>query len=174
MPDPDPIVAAYPDARDPRIMVAVPRGGRAAMATLWALAARLTKLLGDVREPMIGQIKLAWWRDMAAQLAADPPALPRGEPLLADPAAHCAGRGDLVPLVAGDTDEIITSLCDPIAAGRVPAAHMAALANLVARLPVHTLRPVASAIASHPLADLAETRAAMLEELASPCFPEDP
>ncbi|WP_168453031.1 hypothetical protein [Sphingopyxis microcysteis] len=89
----------YPDARDPRIMVAVPRERRAAIAALWAFAERLTKLLADAREPLIGQIKLAWWRDMAAMLADDPAALPKGEPLLAELAASWAGRGALDTLV---------------------------------------------------------------------------
>ncbi len=89
----------YPDMRDPRVMVAVPRARRAAMAALWGLAARLTKLLLDAREPLIGQIKLAWWRDMMALLASDPAALPRGEPLLADLAASWAGQGGLDALV---------------------------------------------------------------------------
>ena len=89
----------YPDARDPRVMVAVPRARRAAMAALWAFAERLTRLLIDAREPLIGQIKLAWWRDMAAMLAADPAALPKGEPLLADLTASWAGQGGLDTLV---------------------------------------------------------------------------
>ena len=91
--------AFYPDMRDPRVMVAVPRARRAAMAALWGLAARLTKLLLDAREPLIGQIKLAWWRDMMALLASDPAALPKGEPLLADLAASWAGQGGLDALV---------------------------------------------------------------------------
>lgn len=89
----------YPDMRDPRVMVAVPRDRRAAMTALWALAARLTRLLIDAREPLIAQIKLAWWRDMAAMLAADPDALPKGEPLLAELRAAWAGRGGLDTLV---------------------------------------------------------------------------
>ena len=89
----------YPDARDPRIMVAVPREQRAAIAALWAFAERLTKLLADAREPLIGQIKLAWWRDMATMLADDPAALPKGEPLLAELAASWAGQGGLDALV---------------------------------------------------------------------------
>jgi len=67
----------YPDIRDPRVMVAVPRDRRAALAALWALAERLTNLLIETREPLIGQIKLAWWRDMMVMLAAEPAALPR-------------------------------------------------------------------------------------------------
>ena len=85
--------------RDPRVMVAVPQSRRAAMAALWGLAARLTKLLIDAREPLIGQIKLAWWRDMAAMIASDPAALPKGEPLLAEFQATWAGRGGLDALV---------------------------------------------------------------------------
>ncbi len=76
-------------------MVAVPRERRAAMAALWAFAERLTRLLIDAREPLIGQIKLAWWRDMAAMLASDPGALPKGEPLLAELGATWAGQAGL-------------------------------------------------------------------------------
>jgi phytoene synthase len=91
----------YPDMRDPRVMVAVPRDRRAAMAALWGLAERLTRLLLDAREPLIGQIKLAWWRDMMVMLAAEPAALPKGEPLLADLQAHWAGQGGLDTLADG-------------------------------------------------------------------------
>lgn len=85
--------------RDPRAMVSVPHARRAAMSALWGLAARLTKLLLDAREPLIGQIKLAWWRDMMAMLASDPDALPKGEPLLAELQATWAGQGGLDALV---------------------------------------------------------------------------
>ncbi|MDR6834963.1 MULTISPECIES: hypothetical protein [unclassified Sphingopyxis] len=89
----------YPDIRDPRVMVAVPRERRTAIATLWAFAERLTRLLIDAREPLIGQIKLAWWRDMAAMLARDPEGLPKGEPLLAELTATWAGQGGLDTIV---------------------------------------------------------------------------
>lgn len=85
--------------RDPRVLVSVPHARRAALSALWGLAARLTKLLLDAREPLIGQIKLAWWRDMAAMIASDPAALPKGEPLLAELQATWAGRGGLDALV---------------------------------------------------------------------------
>jgi phytoene synthase len=89
----------YPDIRDPRVMVAMSRARRPAVAALWALAERLTGLLRDAREPLIGQIKLAWWRDMMAMLASDPAALPKGEPLLAELQATWAGQGGLDMLV---------------------------------------------------------------------------
>lgn len=85
--------------RDPRVLVSVPHARRAALTALWALAARLTKLLVDAREPLIGQIKLAWWRDMTAMIATDPGALPKGEPLLAELGATWAGQGGLDALV---------------------------------------------------------------------------
>lgn len=89
----------YPDIRDPRVMVAVRRDRRAAVAALWALAERLTRLVRDAREPLIGQIKLAWWRDMAGLVATDPAALPKGEPLLAELGGAWAGQGGLDALV---------------------------------------------------------------------------
>lgn len=98
--DPDaPHESAYPDMRDPRVMVAVPPAQRAAMTALWALAARLTRLLIEAREPLIAQIKLAWWRDMAAMIASDPDALPKGEPLLAELRATWGGQAGLDTLV---------------------------------------------------------------------------
>jgi 15-cis-phytoene synthase len=99
MDDAEPEIPLYPDIRDPRVMVAVPRERRAAMAALWAFAERLTNLLVDAREPLIGQIKLAWWRDMAAMLARDPDSLPKGEPLLAALTATWARQGGLDTLV---------------------------------------------------------------------------
>ncbi|HMO75488.1 MAG TPA: hypothetical protein PKD99_10360 [Sphingopyxis sp.] len=97
--DPEPAFPSYPDLRDPRVMVAAPRARREALAALWALTERLTKLLREAREPLIGQIKLAWWRDMMGLLARDPAALPKGEPLLADLQATWAGRDGLDALV---------------------------------------------------------------------------
>lgn len=90
---------AYPDIRDPRVMVAVPRDRRPRITVLWALAERLTDLLRDAREPLIGQIKLAWWRDMMVMLADDPAALPKGEPLLAELQQSWAGQSGLDALV---------------------------------------------------------------------------
>lgn len=88
-----------PTPQDPRILLTLPVARREAVQILWTLALRLTKLLDDVREPMIGQIKLAWWRDMMAMLGSDPDGLPKGEPLLADFQAHFHGVAGIESLV---------------------------------------------------------------------------
>jgi phytoene synthase len=57
-----------------------PGGMRQATLALLALDARLAETVRSASEPMLAQIRLAWWRDMLARDAADRPA---GEPLLA-------------------------------------------------------------------------------------------
>ena len=88
-----------PMPHDPRILLAVPQNGRAKLDSLWQLTVRITKLLDEVREPLIGQIKLAWWRDMMAMLAEKPENLPKGEPLLAEMQVHWRGEAGLGALV---------------------------------------------------------------------------
>lgn len=60
-------------------MAYAPAGSRAACLALLALDARLAGLIRTTREPMLGQIQLAWWRE---QILADPAKRPHGEPLL--------------------------------------------------------------------------------------------
>lgn len=65
--------------------------------TFLALDDRLGRVVRTAREPILAQIKLAWWRD---RLGADPAGWPKGEPLL----ARLAGweeRTGLVALVDG-------------------------------------------------------------------------
>jgi len=52
--------------------------------TLLALDARLAGVVTGAREPMLAQLKLAWWRD---RLGSAPATWPKGEPLLARLAA---------------------------------------------------------------------------------------
>ncbi len=102
-----------PTPQDPRILLTIAAERREAVQILWALALRLTKLLDDVREPMIGQIKLAWWRDMMAMLGTQPEALPKGEPLLADFQAHFSGVTGIEALVdAADALLLAEDLAD--------------------------------------------------------------
>ena len=53
---------------------------RDAWLGLLALDARLAQVVRETREPMLGQIRLAWWRE---RLGETPAKRPKGEPLLA-------------------------------------------------------------------------------------------
>lgn len=72
--------------------------GRARIAAVLALDARLAGILRHSREPMLAQLRFAWWREM---LASDPARWPAGEPLLAALAATHADPAPLAGLVDG-------------------------------------------------------------------------
>jgi len=57
-----------------------PRAARLQTLALFALDARLASLVRHASEPMLAQLRLAWWRET---LAGDPAHWPKGEPLLA-------------------------------------------------------------------------------------------
>ena len=70
------------DIADPERRLALayaPRDRRPALALLWALDERLGSIVAATREAMLGEIRLAWWRDALAGLGETAPA---GEPLL--------------------------------------------------------------------------------------------
>ena len=70
------------DIADPERRLALayaPRDRRPALALLWALDERLGSIVAATREAMLGEIRLAWWRDALAGLDEIAPA---GEPLL--------------------------------------------------------------------------------------------
>jgi phytoene synthase len=72
-----------------------PRRARAAWLGFLVLDSRLAQIVRDAREPLLSQIRLAWWRE---RLQEPPDQRPRGEPLL----AFLGDGGDaLVPLVDG-------------------------------------------------------------------------
>lgn len=56
-----------------------PRPVRDATLALFALDSRLAEIVRSASEPMLAQIRLAWWRDMLARDAAE---RPHGEPLV--------------------------------------------------------------------------------------------
>jgi phytoene synthase len=64
-----------------RLALAYSRGrSRAFWELILAHDVRLAQIIGNSSEPLIGQMRLAWWRDVIAKPAA---ARPSGEPLLA-------------------------------------------------------------------------------------------
>ncbi len=108
-----------PDIRDPRLWVMVPPAVRPALAALWTLDDRLAAMVAAAREPLLTQIKLAWWRERLAALADDPGSAPAGEPLLAQLAAQSAMLGDLVAVVDGHEAMLLADGPDEQAAGAV-------------------------------------------------------
>lgn len=75
-----------------------PARARGAVLALFALDCRLAAVVRDAREPVLGQIKLAWWRE---QLLKAPAARPQGEPLLQLIGSWGEQGGALVALVDG-------------------------------------------------------------------------
>lgn len=78
---------------------------RPAIAAVFALDSRLARAGAEASEPIIAQMKLAWWRDQFAKPAAD---WPRGEPLLAEICALGLEPDRLLGLVDG-WEAIITA-----------------------------------------------------------------
>ncbi|WP_373476520.1 hypothetical protein [Sphingorhabdus sp.] len=80
-----------------RLAVAyAPKSGRVAFALLLLLDERLAQIVERATEPMIAQLKLAWWRDAFMAQAEQ---RPKGEPLLS--ALFDQGRPELLA-VAGE------------------------------------------------------------------------
>lgn len=84
---------------DQRLALAyAPRRARPATLALMGLDARLAALVRSSREPILGQLRCAWWRDMLARPAAERPI---GDPLLEALAAWEGGEADLGGLIDG-------------------------------------------------------------------------
>ena len=78
-----------------------PADRRAGLRALFALDAALGQILRTTREPMVGQMRLAWWREALAKLDAAPPP---AEPILQ------AIATDVLPL--GLTGEALATMTD--------------------------------------------------------------
>gem|GEM_PF-1325414 len=81
-----------------------PRALRPAWTGLLVLDHRLADAARAGREPIMIQLRLAWWRDRLAELAAD---RPRGEPLLAVLVAWDDERAALGALVDGWEAQVV-------------------------------------------------------------------
>lgn len=98
-----------------------PRDTRGALAALFSLDERLAQALAHAREPLMAQVRLAWWRE---RLTAPVAEFPAGEPLLTAIAAEWGDRAsDLVALVDGweelvGEDEPSGQAIDAFAEGR--------------------------------------------------------
>jgi 15-cis-phytoene synthase len=88
-----------------------PKQVREQLRWLLSFDQRLGEIGKRAREPMIAQLRLAWWRDMLAKSAGD---RPKGEPLLNQLGEDAIATGAAVQLV--DAHELYWS-DDPVAAG---------------------------------------------------------
>ncbi|MBC2669498.1 hypothetical protein H7F53_10115 [Novosphingobium piscinae] len=116
-----------------------------------ALDARLAGVVRAAREPMLAQLRLAWWRD---RLSEDPTVWPRGEPVLAALANWGKQAAGLVALVDGweallDEPPLTDAAIEGFVCGR-----SAAIGALAARVGVGPDEVVAAA-RDWALADLA-------------------
>ncbi len=95
--DEAPLFALLPPAERLALAYAPGLARRATLAFL-ALDARLAAIVRGVREPVLAQVRLAWWRDRLHQ---DPQDWPVGEPLLAALADWGSGAARLAAVVDG-------------------------------------------------------------------------
>ena len=75
-----------------------PAKARVQLVALLALDMRLAGIVRNSREPMLAQLRLAWWRE---QLAGDTARWPEGEPLLTALRSWEGRHAALMPLVEG-------------------------------------------------------------------------
>ena len=75
-----------------------PKSSRAAFLAVLALDGRLAGIVRASRESLLGQLRLAWWRDQLAKPAGD---RAEGEPLLALIGEHFSGTEALAELASG-------------------------------------------------------------------------
>lgn len=96
-PLPDALDTDLPDGAAQLAVLHTPSGLRAPLAAMLALDGRLARIAGQTSEVMLGQMRLAWWRDM---LKASPQDRPQGDAVLDAIGRHWTGReaalGDLV------------------------------------------------------------------------------
>lgn len=120
-------MAEVEPAQDPErtlILTYAPTGARAALAALLALDNALSRLLRTTREPALGQIRLAWWRERLEALdGAPPPAEPVLAALAADVLHHGVTGASLVPIVHGwevliEAEALTTDAMEAYGSGR--------------------------------------------------------
>lgn len=87
-----------PDPERGLILSYAPVSGRAALAALLMLDDALAAVLRTTREPAIGQIRLAWWREALEKLDTAPPP---AEPVLQAVVASGLTGSALTPIVDG-------------------------------------------------------------------------
>ncbi|RYD63722.1 MAG: hypothetical protein EOP58_10875 [Sphingomonadales bacterium] len=91
-----------PDNPERALALSYAGAGREALAALLALDDALALLLRTTREPALGQMRLAWWREALERLDhAPPPAEPVLQALARETLPHGVTGASLVPIVHG-------------------------------------------------------------------------
>lgn len=135
-----------------RLAVAyAPAAARGAWAALLVLDQRLARTALAAGEPVLAQIKLAWWRDRFAEPAS---AWPKGEPLLAALREWDGERAALEGLVDG-WEGLVGSDLDRAAIPACAEARVAALMALERLLGGNSAEAVEAVARRWALADLA-------------------
>ncbi|MDE0879434.1 MAG: hypothetical protein OSB00_12345 [Sphingomonas bacterium] len=102
------------------LMLALSGNRRGPLALLFALDAQLARIVATTREPMMGQLRLAWWRDSLVALDTSPaPA----EPILRDIADRLLPMGIRGADLAGMTEGWESILASDGADGAVRAVY---------------------------------------------------
>jgi 15-cis-phytoene synthase len=137
------------------ILTYAPMTARPALAALLALDDALALLLRTTREPALGQMRLAWWREALERLdTAPPPAEPVLQGIADAVLCHDVMGAELVPIVHGWEVLIEEERLDAEALGRF-AAGRGALFIIAGRLLGAVSDPVEGAGRGWALADLA-------------------
>ncbi|MXO64418.1 hypothetical protein GRI91_01420 [Altererythrobacter endophyticus] len=101
--------------------------GRDVLLPIFACDARLSQIVRQKREPVLAQMRLAWWREMLEKPADQ---LPKGDAVL-DALSHWPERGQLASLVSGWEmllqEELDAAAIEAFVDGRANAVRLAAL-----------------------------------------------
>lgn len=83
-----------------------PRDYRDALRTAFALDHRVGRIVAATSEPMLGQMRLAWWRDMLATPIAQ---RPTGDAVLDSIGEHWAGREEALSKLVDGWEVLVAS-----------------------------------------------------------------
>lgn len=111
-------------ARDRERWLAIlwaPAAARPALVAIHSYDLEQARIVAEAKEPMLGEIRLAWWRERLADLAAGKPAPP--QPILAALQAHALPRGVALNALAALEEGVLPLLLEgPADAAAIAAA----------------------------------------------------
>lgn len=105
----DPVTAEAPDPLPPEAELALAWSGpmvRAPLTMALQLDRRLARIVGRTQEPMLGQMRLAWWRDALGKPVGE---RPRGDAVLDGIARHWLGREAVLTQMVDGWEVLVTA-----------------------------------------------------------------